>query len=142
MYENGEGNLNNFILTSRKAKHSDRCVMEAFFKLTVPICNIDLFVLPIHLRMYIKKIVQHLAVSYMCDSRLPILYRESKPWVVVNNMSPCLYHESLSIPWVHVYTMSPCQYQEFYSIPWVQVCTMKQRSQCGKKYGQRFANGT
>ena len=30
---------------------------------------------------------------------------------------PTLYHESESIPRVHVYTMSPCQYHEFMSIP-------------------------
>ena len=53
---------------------------------------------------------QHLTLSYVCDSRIPILNHESKsiPWV-------------LSIPWVHVYSMSTCQYHESMSIPWVLV---------------------
>ena len=69
---------------------------------------------------------------------LTILYHESKsipfvlsiPWVHgyrhVSTMSPCLYHESMSVIWVHVYTMSPCLYNEFMSIPGVHVYTMSQ----------------
>ena len=51
---------------------------------------------------------QQLALLYVCDSGVPILYHEfkSKPLV-------------LSIPWVHVYTMIPCLCHEFMSIPWV-----------------------
>ena len=53
----------------------------------------------------------------------------SIPWVFVKTMnpctiSPCLYHESMSILWVHVYTISPCVYHESMSIPWVHVYTM------------------
>ena len=52
----------------------------------------------------------------------------SIPWVHIYTMSPCPYHESMSIllviPWVHVYTMSPCLWQESIFIPWVHVYTM------------------
>ena len=43
---------------------------------------------------------------------------------VVNTMSPCLFHKSLSISWVHVYTMGPCLNNESMSIPWFHVCTI------------------
>ena len=57
---------------------------------------------------------------YVCDSRVPILYHESKsipwvlsvPWLNIYIMSPCQYHESMFIPWVHVYT-----YRESMPIP-------------------------
>ena len=42
---------------------------------------------------------KHSDLSYVCDSGVPILYHESKfnTMDVVNTISPCLYHESLSI---------------------------------------------
>ena len=63
---------------------------------------------------------QHSAISYVCLSRIPILYHESNstPWVVVNTKSLCQYNKSLSIPWVHVCTLS------LYNIPWIQVNTI------------------
>ena len=44
--------------------------------------------------------------------------------VQVHTMSPCLYHESMSIPWVHVYTTSSYIYHKSMSIPWVYVNTI------------------
>ena len=56
---------------------------------------------------------------YMCDSRVPIIYHESKsiPWVQVHTMSPSPYIESKSVTWVRVYTVSPSPYHESKSIP-------------------------
>ena len=57
---------------------------------------------------------QHLALLYVSDSGVPMLY----PCVyvntmgMVNSMSQCPYNESLSITWVHAYTMSPCLYHK------------------------------
>ena len=39
---------------------------------------------------------QHSALSYVCDSGVPNLYHDSMG--VIYTMSPCLYHESLSVP--------------------------------------------
>ena len=68
----------------------------------------------------------------VCDSGVPILYHESyslpwvlsKPCVLVYTISPCHYHESLSIPLVLVNTMSPCQHYKSLSITRVQVSTV------------------
>ena len=50
----------------------------------------------------------------------PCLYHESMSiaWVLVFMMSPCPYHNSNLIPWVHVYTKSLCQIYSSISIPW------------------------
>ena len=40
-------------------------------------------------------------------------------------MSPCLYHEALSIPGGFVNTMSPCLFHESISITWVQKFKLK-----------------
>ena len=49
---------------------------------------------------------KYLALLYMCDSGVLILYHEFKSISFV-----------LSIPWVHVYTMIPCLYHWSMSIP-------------------------
>ena len=69
---------------------------------------------------------QHSALLYVSDSRVPIIYHESKslPWVQVYTVSPTLYHEPKFLPWAQVYTMSPSLYHESKFIPWVQVNTM------------------
>ena len=77
---------------------------------------------------------QHSALSYMSDSREPILYHESKsiPWVLVYTMSPSLYYEFQSIPWVLLYIMYPILYHESKSIPWLQVYTLSPLYQVSK----------
>ena len=65
---------------------------------------------------------QHLALWYMCDSGVHILYHEYKSiplvlsilWVHFYTISSCLFHESMSIPWVYVYTKSPYLYHEYF----------------------------
>ena len=51
----------------------------------------------------------------------PCIYHDSMslPWVHVHTMGSFLYYESISIRWVNVYTLIPCPYHESMSIPWV-----------------------
>ena len=76
-----------------------------------------------------KKKYWNKTILYMCDSRVPILYHESKS-------IPCV----LSIPWFHVYTMSLCQYHESMSIPWVQKFQLYKykNTNCRKKLNYKF----
>ena len=62
----------------------------------------------------------------MSNSRVPILYHESKSiqWVLVYTMSSSLYHEFKSIPWVLLYTISPSLFHDSKSIPWILLYTM------------------
>ena len=55
---------------------------------------------------------------------MSILWLKSIPWVAFYTMSPCLYHEFMSIPWVSVYTMRPCVYFESLPITCIHVYTM------------------
>ena len=104
------------------------------FVFTNPSVAIDSFVFIIKIKYINEKfrLRQQLALSYVFDSGVPMLYPESKsiplvlslPWVHIYSMSPCLYHVSMSIPWVHVSTISPCLYHKSMSIQWVNVYTI------------------
>ena len=61
--------------------------------------------------------------TWPSDSRVPILYHESKSveWVFIYIISPSLYNEFKSIPWVILYIISPSIYHYYKSVPWLQV---------------------
>ena len=86
--------------------------------------------------------IMSLSQYHGCDNTMSLyIYHDPMciPWVPFYTMSPCLYHESMSIqdsmciPWVLVNSMHLILYHESLPITWVNVYNMSPEIQITKK---------